>query len=46
MQENKKNVKEVPNVAVKDRNVCATMKLETQLAVAAIPPHMPLSCSE
>jgi len=28
MQENKKNVTEVPNVAVKDRNVYATMKLE------------------
>ncbi len=46
MQENKKNVTEAPNVGVKDRNVSAIMKLETQLAVATLPPHMPMSCSK
>jgi hypothetical protein len=42
LQENKKNVTEVPNVGIKDRNVSAIMKLETQLALATLPPHTPL----
>eukprot|EP00928_Gymnodinium_smaydae_P031909 TRINITY_DN23265_c0_g1_i1.p3 TRINITY_DN23265_c0_g1~~TRINITY_DN23265_c0_g1_i1.p3 ORF type:complete len:118 (+),score=3.56 TRINITY_DN23265_c0_g1_i1:409-762(+) len=43
MQPNSKNVSEVPMATVRVRNVCATIKLEIQHAVAAIPPHRPLN---
>ncbi|KAK6917153.1 Ribosomal protein L14P [Dillenia turbinata] len=38
---NIRNVQEVPMASVKDKKDCATMRLETQFAVAAIPPHTP-----
>lgn len=41
MTPNIRNVQEVPIAVVKDRKDCATMRLEIQFAVAAIPPQMP-----
>lgn len=43
IQQNNRNVAAEPRASVKLRNVCATIRLETQFATAAIPPQMPLN---
>ena len=40
-QKRAENVQDVPIACVKDRKDCATMRLDIQFAVAAIPPHTP-----
>lgn len=42
MNKNIMNVDEVPMACVKDRKDWATMRLETQFEVDAIPPQIPL----